>query len=159
MGNSLRLLISNSQSIPLHPSSPLATASLFSAWERLVSCFPIQVSPWRREWQPAPVSLPGESHGQRSLAGPNESDATERLSLTQTSKLRAWQHVASLAECSFSPTVRSAPASAGGDSLSSPGGRQEGGLHTNCLAPLPQIRHLVHLWFLSVAAPPPACSD
>ena len=25
--------------------------------------------PWRREWLPAPVSLPGESHGQRSLAG------------------------------------------------------------------------------------------
>ena len=25
--------------------------------------------PWRREWQPAPVFLPGESHGQRSLAG------------------------------------------------------------------------------------------
>ena len=23
--------------------------------------------PWRREWQPAPVFLPGESHGQRSL--------------------------------------------------------------------------------------------
>ena len=25
--------------------------------------------PWRKEWQPTPVSLPGESHGQRSLAG------------------------------------------------------------------------------------------
>ena len=24
---------------------------------------------WRREWLPAPVFLPGESHGQRSLAG------------------------------------------------------------------------------------------
>ena len=23
--------------------------------------------PWRREWQPTPVFLPGESHGQRSL--------------------------------------------------------------------------------------------
>ena len=23
--------------------------------------------PWRRAWQPTPVSLPGESHGQRSL--------------------------------------------------------------------------------------------
>ena len=23
--------------------------------------------PWRRAWQPAPVFLPGESHGQRSL--------------------------------------------------------------------------------------------
>ena len=25
--------------------------------------------PWRRAWQPNPVFLPGESHGQRSLAG------------------------------------------------------------------------------------------
>ena len=25
--------------------------------------------PWRREWQPDLVFLPGESHGQRSLAG------------------------------------------------------------------------------------------
>ena len=24
--------------------------------------------PWRREWRPTPVFLPGESHGQRSLA-------------------------------------------------------------------------------------------
>ena len=33
--------------------------------------------PWRRAWQPTPVSLPGESHGQRSLEG--ESDMTEWL--------------------------------------------------------------------------------
>ena len=25
--------------------------------------------PWGREWQPTPVFLPGDSHGQRSLAG------------------------------------------------------------------------------------------
>ena len=36
----------------------------------------------RKKWQPAPVLLPGESHGQRSLAGYspwgyNESDMTE----------------------------------------------------------------------------------
>ena len=24
---------------------------------------------WRRKWQPTPVSLPGKSHGQRSLVG------------------------------------------------------------------------------------------
>ena len=24
---------------------------------------------WRKDWQPTPVSLPGESHGQRSLVG------------------------------------------------------------------------------------------
>ena len=42
--------------------------------------------PWRRAWQPTPVFLPGEFHGQRSLVGCSprgykESDATERLSL------------------------------------------------------------------------------
>ena len=25
--------------------------------------------PWRRKWQPTPVFLPGESHGQRRLTG------------------------------------------------------------------------------------------
>ena len=40
--------------------------------------------PWRREWQPTPVFLPGEPHGQRSLAGYSpwgrkESDMTEWL--------------------------------------------------------------------------------
>ena len=35
--------------------------------------------PWRRAWQPTPVFLSGESHGQRSLAGygHKESDMTE----------------------------------------------------------------------------------
>ena len=37
---------------------------------------------WRRKWQPAPVFLPGESQGQRSLLGcrlwgRTESDTTE----------------------------------------------------------------------------------
>ena len=27
--------------------------------------------PWRKEWQPTPVFLPGEVQGQRSLAGYN----------------------------------------------------------------------------------------
>ena len=41
--------------------------------------------PWRRKWQPTPVFLPGESHGQRSLAGYSpwgckESDMSKRLS-------------------------------------------------------------------------------
>ena len=42
--------------------------------------------PWRRQWQPTPVFLPGESQGQRSLAGYSpwghkEPDTTERLIL------------------------------------------------------------------------------
>jgi len=42
-------------------------------------------SPWRRAWQPTPVFLPGEFHGQRSLAGYSpwgrkELDMTEQIS-------------------------------------------------------------------------------
>ena len=49
----------------------------FDPWVRKI--------PWRRAWQPTPVLLPGESHGQRSLAGCSpwggtKSDMTERLS-------------------------------------------------------------------------------
>ena len=33
----------------------------FDPWVRKI--------PWRRAWQPTPVFLPGESHGQRSLVG------------------------------------------------------------------------------------------
>ena len=29
----------------------------------------VRMIPWRRKWQSTPVFLPGESHGQRSLAG------------------------------------------------------------------------------------------
>ena len=41
------------------------------------------VRPWRRQWQPTLVLLPGKSHGRRSLMGYpwgcKESDTTERL--------------------------------------------------------------------------------
>ena len=48
---------------------------------------PSRKVPWRREWQPTPVFLPGEFHEQRSLAGHSswgskESDMTERLTLS-----------------------------------------------------------------------------
>ena len=35
----------------------------FDPWVRKI--------PWRRKWQPTPVFLPGESHGQSGLAGYN----------------------------------------------------------------------------------------
>ena len=49
-----------------------------------------QEDPWRREWQPTLVFLPGELHGQRSLVdyspvGHKELDMTEQLS-THTCK-------------------------------------------------------------------------
>ena len=37
--------------------------------ETLVRSLGQEDSPWRRAWQPTPVFLPGESHGQRSLEG------------------------------------------------------------------------------------------
>ena len=42
--------------------------------------------PWRRGWQPTPVFLPGESHGQKRLVGYHpwghkESNTTEQLRL------------------------------------------------------------------------------
>ena len=48
--------------------------------------------PWRREWQPTPVFLPGGSHGQRSQVGYSpwdckELDMTERLSKAHTTVL------------------------------------------------------------------------
>ena len=51
----------------------------FNPWVRKI--------PWRREWQPTPVFLPGEYHGQRSLTGYSaqthkESDTTEQWTLS-----------------------------------------------------------------------------
>ena len=48
----------------------------------------IRKIPWKRERQPTPVSLPGESHGQRSLEdhspwGHKESNTTGQLTHTQ----------------------------------------------------------------------------
>ena len=59
--------------------------------------------PWRREWQPAPVFLPGESRGQRSLVacrlwGCKASDVTEclkhphhRVALGQQRVVPGWE--------------------------------------------------------------------
>ena len=42
--------------------------------------------PWRKDWLPTPIFLPGKFHGQRSLAGHSPQsckklDTTERISL------------------------------------------------------------------------------
>ena len=54
--------------------------SIFSS-HNIISYLP---GNWRRQWQPTPVLLPGESHGRRSLVGYSpwgrwESDMTEQL--------------------------------------------------------------------------------
>ena len=40
--------------------------------------------PWRRKWQPTPVFLPGESHGQRSLVGYNQWGCKESDTIEHT---------------------------------------------------------------------------
>ena len=45
--------------------------------------------PWKKAWQPAPVFLPGDSHGQRSLLGYSshrckESGTTKRVSTSKS---------------------------------------------------------------------------
>ena len=47
----------------------------------------VRKTPWRRKWQPTPVFLPGEFHGQSSLAGYSpwdhkELEMTEQLTHT-----------------------------------------------------------------------------
>ena len=55
--------------------------------------------PWRRKWQPTPVFLPGEFHGQRSLVGYSpwghkELDTTQQLmeeAMAPHSSTLAWK--------------------------------------------------------------------
>ena len=44
-----------------HKESPAMQKTRFNPWVGRI--------PWRREWLPTPVSLPGEFHGERNLAG------------------------------------------------------------------------------------------
>ena len=48
----------------------------FEPWVRKI--------PWSQKWQPTPVSLPGKSHGQRSLAGYSPWDCRVRHNWAQT---------------------------------------------------------------------------
>ena len=82
-------------------------ASLWLKWQKI--CLQhrrpkFEKVPWRREWQSTPVFLPGEFHGQRSLAsyspwGRKELDVTEWLTLSPScgmwnliSPIRNWTH-------------------------------------------------------------------
>ena len=62
----------------------------FDPWVRKI--------PWRREWQNTPVFLPGEFHGQRSLAGYSpggykELDTTEQLSRAHSKDISNLQNI------------------------------------------------------------------
>ena len=68
-----------------------ATREAHGVHAKLLQCDP---KDWRRKWQPTPVFLPGESHGQRSLVGCSpwgrtESDTTEAI----------WQQTLRTADC------------------------------------------------------------
>ena len=61
----------------------------FDPWVRRI--------PWRRAWQPTPVFLPGESHGQRSLAATVRGVAQSRTGLSASAtRLRGSYILASL---------------------------------------------------------------
>ena len=47
--------------VVMNPPANAGDRSEFDPWVREI--------PWRRAWQPTLVFLPGESHGQRTLAG------------------------------------------------------------------------------------------
>ena len=55
-------------------SLPAVQENWFDSWVGKI--------PWRRKWHPTPVLLPGESHGQRSLAGYSPWDRKE-LDMTE----------------------------------------------------------------------------
>ena len=80
----------NSFPFPMYKLSPLQHNR-----EKVFSClFPYSVYVteymwlWRRKWQPTPVFLPGESHGQRSLVGCSPWGRTESNTTEAT-----WQYV------------------------------------------------------------------
>ena len=50
----------------------------------------VRKTPWRRAWQPTPVFFPGESHGQRSLAGCSPQGHTVR---------HDWSNLAYIPKC------------------------------------------------------------
>ena len=52
--------------------------------------------PWRRAWQPTPVFLPGEFHGQRNLAGYSPWDNKEsdkHTARTHKNGLCKWENI------------------------------------------------------------------
>ena len=57
--------------------------------------------PWRRDWQPTPIFLPRESHGQRGLVGCyqwgcKESDTTEHAHMQTPTNIQTHTHLYSV---------------------------------------------------------------
>ena len=68
-------------------SKNLPAVQEFNPWLRKI--------PWRRKWQPTPVSLPGKSHGQRSLLGyrPWEHKESDMAEWLKHRALRIYNHI------------------------------------------------------------------
>ena len=81
------------RALPLLPHTQSASGKETSCQCRRNEFHPwVRKIPWRRKWQPSAVFLPGESHGQRNLAGYSpqglkESDTTEATEHVCTHKL------------------------------------------------------------------------
>ena len=66
----------------------------------------VEKIPWKKDWLPTPVFLPGELHGQRSLVfhslwSYKESDMTEELTLIVTYIIVLWGTVEATPTASY----------------------------------------------------------
>ena len=98
---------------------------------------------WKSAWQPIPLFLPGESQGQKSLAGYSpqgrkESDTTEVMGFKSgTSVKEPACHCRRSNRCEFNPWVREDPLEEGMATHSSipawkiPWTEEPGGLHSS----------------------------
>ena len=71
----------------------------FDLWVRKI--------PWRRAWQPSPVFLPGESHGQRSLAGYSPWDCRIRHGWSDRASMHSAFYVGGFPSTTKSETLKS----------------------------------------------------
>jgi len=80
----------NKEDVLIYMGSPGGTSGKEPAcqWRRHKKCrFKpwVRKIPWRRAWQPTPVILSGESHGQRSLVGYNSQVTKSQTGLKRLS--------------------------------------------------------------------------
>ena len=62
---------------------------------------PIFIGPWRRKWQPSPVFLPGESHGQRRLMGYTVHSITKSRTRLKQLSMHTHTHSSGILACMF----------------------------------------------------------
>ena len=66
----------------------------------------VRKNPWRRAWQPIPILLPGDSHGQRSLAGYSPQSRKE-LDITESTQHAcfSFRNVKIFIQCNFATVM------------------------------------------------------